>query len=315
MLTRLHAGPLLAAISVAGLSSAVAAHPDPAPVEQADLRAAPDRLTLDAYLDIETVSDPQLSPDASQIVYTRGWIDKVNDRRESALWIMAADGSRNRFLVKGSGARWSPTGDRIAYIASGEPKGSQIFVRWMDAEGAISQVTRVDQSPASIAWSPDGTQLSFAMLVEDTNTWAINLPKPPRGTKWTEPPHIVERLTYRSDRSGFIDNGYQHIFVVPAIGGTPRALTDGKHNHTGTEWTPDGQQILFSGLRSDTDEYQWGESEIYAVDVKTGAIRQLTTRKGPDGNPSVSPDGRLVAYTGNDWSRDTWKDTCGQSSS
>ena len=41
---------------------------------------------------------------------------------------MSADGSRNRFLVKGSGARWSPSGDRIAYTATGEPKGSQVFV-------------------------------------------------------------------------------------------------------------------------------------------------------------------------------------------
>ena len=32
-------------------------------------------------------------------------------------------------------------------------------------------------------------------------------------------------------------------------------------------------------------------------------------RKGPDGNPSVSPDGKRVAYTGNDHSRDTWADS------
>jgi Tol biopolymer transport system component len=37
-------------------------------------------------------------------------------------------------------------------------------------------------------------------------------------------------------------------------------------------------------------------------------VKQLTTRKGPDGNPVVSPDGRLVAYTGFDWTDDTWRD-------
>ncbi len=140
-----------------------------------------DRLTLDLYLDMETVSDPQLSPDGGQIIYTRGWVDKMNDRRESALWIMNPDGSRNRFLVKGSGARWSPSGDRIAYTAPIEPRGTQIFVRWMDAEGATSQVTRVDQSPSGIAWSPDGKQISFSMLVEDRNNWPIKMPKAPYG--------------------------------------------------------------------------------------------------------------------------------------
>ncbi len=144
-------------------------------------KAKSDRLTLDLYLDMETVSDPQLSPDGAQILYTRGWIDKVNDKRESALWIMNTDGSRNRFLAKGSNARWSPSGDRIAYSAQGEPKGTQIFVRWMDAEGATSQVTRVEQSPSAIAWSPDGKQLSFSMLVEERNAWPIKMPKAPPG--------------------------------------------------------------------------------------------------------------------------------------
>jgi dipeptidyl aminopeptidase/acylaminoacyl peptidase len=268
-----------------------------------------DRLTLDLYLEMETVSEPQLSPDGSQIIYTRGWIDKMNDRRESALWIMNADGSRNRFLVKGSGARWSPSGDRIAYTAQGEPKGSQVFVRWMDAEGATSQVTRVEQSPSDVAWSPDGKQISFTMLVEDRDTWPIKMPKAPSGAKWTEAPRIVERLNYRRDRSGFTDNGYRHVFIVPASGGTPRQLTSGKFDHAGSDWTPDGRSILFSGLRSDNAEYQWRESEIYAVDVADGTIRQLTKHRGPDGNPSVSPDGKRVAYTGYDWTTDTWVDS------
>jgi dipeptidyl aminopeptidase/acylaminoacyl peptidase len=274
-----------------------------------DRAAKTDRLTLDLYLDMETVAEPRLSPDGSQIIYTRGWIDKVNDKRESALWIMNTDGSRNRFLAKGSGARWSPSGDRIAYATQGEPKDTQVFVRWMDAEGATSQITRVEQAPSAVAWSPDGKQLSFSMLVEERNTWPIKMPKAPAGAKWTEAPRIVEQLTYRRDRSGFTDNGYRHVFVVPASGGTPRQITSGNFDHTGTDWTPDGRSILFSGLRSENASYQWRESEIYAVDVADGAIRQLTKRKGPDGNPTVSPDGKRVAYTGYDWTTDTWVDS------
>ena len=102
----------------------------------AGAQEADDRLTLDLYLEYESVSNPRLSPEGQQVIYTREWIGKVHDTRKSSLWIMGADGSRNRFLVEGSGARWSPSGDRIAYVADGEPEGSQIFVRWMDAEGA-----------------------------------------------------------------------------------------------------------------------------------------------------------------------------------
>jgi dipeptidyl aminopeptidase/acylaminoacyl peptidase len=295
-----HAVAVVCAMTLAGGTIAA---------QRADEKPRADRLTLDTFLEMETVTDPQFSPDGAQIIYTRGWVDKLNDTRESALWIMNADGSRNRFLVKGSGARWSPAGDRIAYTAPGEPRGSQVFVRWMDAEGATAQVTRVEQAPSGVAWSPDGTQLSFSALVEERNTWPIKMPKAPSGAKWTEAPRIVERLNYRRDRTGFTDNGFRHVFVVPAIGGTPRQITSGNFDHTGSEWTPDGKSILFSGLRVAADDYQWRESEIYAVNVADGNIRQLTSRKGPDGNPSVSPDGKLIAYTGNDHSRDTWTDS------
>jgi dipeptidyl aminopeptidase/acylaminoacyl peptidase len=269
---------------------------------------ANDRLSLDLYLEYETVSDPQLSPDATQIIYTRGWVDKQNDRRESSLWIMNADGSKNRFLVRGSNARWSPTGDRIVYTAQGEPRGTQIFVRYMDAEGATSQVTRVEKAPSTVTWSPDGTKIAFQMSVEAKTNWPIRLPRAPEGARWVETPRIVERLDYRSDGTGFDDDVYRHLFVVPATGGTPRQLTDGNWHHNGVEWTPDSKQILFTSNRVPDAEYQWRESDIYSVNLDTGAIKQLTTRKGPDGNPQVSPDGKRVAYTGNDWSKDTWQD-------
>src|SRR5713226_8821181 len=109
------------------------------------------KINLDMYLDLEDVADPQISPDGKQIVFTRRWVDKLNDKWESALWIMNVDGSRQRFLVKGSSPRWSPDGTRVAYLAEGEPKGMQIFVRWMDAEGAATQITRVEKSPSGLA--------------------------------------------------------------------------------------------------------------------------------------------------------------------
>jgi dipeptidyl aminopeptidase/acylaminoacyl peptidase len=271
--------------------------------------AATDRLNLDLYWEYETVSDPRLSPDGSQIIYTRQWIDKINDKRESSLWIMNADGSRNRVLVRGSNARWSPSGDRILYVAQGEPRGSQVFVRYMDAEGSVTQVTRVLESPGTATWSPDGQAIAFTMKVEKKNTWPIKMPERPEGAKWVETPRIVERLDYRQDGQGFNDDGYRHLFVVPATGGTPRQLTDGDWDHNGIEFTPDGKQVLFTSVRIPDADYEWRESDIYAVTVDTGAIAQLTRRKGPDGNPSVSPDGKLVAYTGMDFSRNTWTDS------
>ena len=264
------------------------------------------KLALNLALEMEDVSAPQLSPDGSQIIYTRQWVDKLNDSRESSLWMMNADGTKNRFLIDGSALQWSPDGARIAFLAKGKPQGTQIFVRWMDAEGAVTQITHVEKSPANLRWSPDGKWLAFTMLVPHKDNWDIKLPPKPEGAKWIEAPKIIDRLDYRRDRQGFLEEGFNHVFIVPADGGTPRQLTTGDYNHNAPEWMPDGKEIVFSGLRVEDAEYEWRESEIYTVNVASGVIAQLTKRKGPDSNPLPSPDGKFIAYVGHDFTDDTF---------
>jgi dipeptidyl aminopeptidase/acylaminoacyl peptidase len=266
-------------------------------------------ISLEMYLDLESASDPQISPDGSQVVYTRGWVDKMNDRRESSVWIMNADGSRARFLVDGSGPIWSPDGTRIAYTSEGEPEGSQIFVRWMDDEGASSQITRLQKAPGGIRWAPDGNTLSFTMTMDGEEAWSVSPPGRPEGSNWTEPPKVVTRADYRQDRVGFVDEGWRHIFVVPAEGGTARQLTDGYWNHSTGEWTPDGAELVFSSLRTEDSELSWRQSEVYAVNVANGTIRQLTTRHGQDSGPIPSPTGDLIAYRGADFHTDTYRNS------
>jgi dipeptidyl aminopeptidase/acylaminoacyl peptidase len=180
----------------------------------------------------------------------------------------------------------------------------------MDAEGAVTQLTRLTESPSGLQWSPDGKWIAFSMFVPKRDNWSIAMPAPPRGARWTEPPRIVQKLNYRRDGSGFVEDGSTHIFVVSADGGgTPRQVTSGDFNHGSPRWTADGKALLFSGLRVPNAEYHWRESEIYSVDVASGEVKQLTSRKGPDGNPTPSPDGRFIAYTGYDSTSDTWIDS------
>ena len=265
-------------------------------------------LQLDSYFDMESVSNPQISPDGSEIVYTRGWIDNMNDRRESSLWIVNSDGSKNRFLVDGGNPQWSPDGTRIAYTADGEAEGTQLFVKYHQEAGAATQITRLEETPGNITWSPDGQWIAFTMFTPKGDDWNINMPKRPDGATWTESPRVVESLLYRRDRVGFYEEGFTHIYIVPADGGAARQISSGDwhHGRSGISWTPDGNEILFSSLRIDEAEYAWRESEIYAVDVESGQTRQLTSRKGPDTNPKVSPDGKWVAYTGYDWTDDAY---------
>ena len=278
-------------------------------VLRAQETASDSLLTVDHYLDWEQLADPQLSPDGAQIIYTRRYVNKIEDKLESALWIMNADGGRNRFLAKGAGARWSPDGTRILYTADGDPKGTQLFVRWMDAEGATSQITHVTETPGNPAWAPDGKAIAFTMFVPDETPWRISMPAAPEGAKWTPAPRIVDRLHYRQDRIGFTDQGFTHLFLVTADGGTPRQLTQGKWNvgarselagGAGFDFTPDGKTIVFDGLTNTDGDDHYQDAQVYALDVATGAIRPLSHRNGFFANPAVSPDGKLVAFAGYD---------------
>ena len=265
-------------------------------------------LTVRDYLDFEQVSDPQVSPDGSQIVYTRRWVDQKSDRWSSALWIMDADGSRHRFLQEGSNARWSPSGDRILFIASGDNDKPQLFVRWMDAEGAVSQVTRVDVTPSSPEWSPDGRHIAFVAIVPVKDSWSIDLPDAPEGATWSKPPRILDRLHYRQDRVGFRDPGFSHLFVVPAGSGAARQITegewhvgaqfDGLFGGAGLSWTPDSQSIVFDGWNSPDWDTVYRRSHIYSIDIDSEEITQLTSETGFWTAPEISPDGRQIAYAG-----------------
>jgi dipeptidyl aminopeptidase/acylaminoacyl peptidase len=276
------------------------------PAVQAQETRSDTRLTVQHYLDFERVSDPQISPDGSRIIYTRDHVNQLEDRWESSLWIMNGDGSGNRFYLKGSGARWSPDGRRILYLADDEKRNTQIFVRWVDGEAPATQITRVVEGPRLPNWSPDGRTIAFSMLVAEQNTLSISLPPQPKGAKWTDAPRYVETLHYRQDRVGHLDDGFVQLFVVPGEGSTPRQLTKGRWNIPAGElrggavldWTPDSRTIVFSGQRIPDGVVKYDTAQLYALDVASGEIRELVSAAGYWQKPAVSPDGRSVAFTG-----------------
>ena len=265
-------------------------------------------LTVDKYLDFEQVAEPRVSPDGSQIIYTRRWVNKLEDKFESSLWIMNADGSKNRFLITGGSAVWSPDGTRIAYLAEGKPSGTQIFVRWMDAEGANSQVTTLSDAPSDVRWSPDGKWIGFTAVVPKNVPWKIDLPEAPKNAKWTSTPRIVQNLHFRQDRRGYMDPGYRHFFLLPADGGTPRQVTKGDFNlgsrfdgldgSVGWGWMPDGKTIIADAFADSTGDMNYRNSNVYSIDVNTGAMKRLNSADGLWSSPAVSPDGKRIAYSG-----------------
>lgn len=258
----------------------------------------------ETLFDMESLSNPAISPDGSTIVFTRSWVDKVKDQQRSNLWIVNGDGQRLRELTPGnwrdSAPAWSPDGKRIAFLSDRDGT-TQIHVMWADTR-EVAQLTRGQKSPSDLKWSPDGTKLGFTMSVPDDDPiLPVKLPKRPDGAQWAQPAVIVDRLSWARDGVGPMSKGFTHVFVIDSTtGGTPRQVTDGKYNHSDFDWSADSKTLLVTAIRKPDAEYLRGDTEIYAFPLSGGAPKALTDRQGPDTNPLVSPDGRWIAYTGAD---------------
>lgn len=252
--------------------------------------------------ELESVVDPQISPDGTQIVYQRRFFDAMTDRARSNLWIYDLKADQNRPLLTGlknfGSARWSPDGTRLLYTAADEEGRSQLFLRWMDT-GQTAMLTRFEQAPGGISWSPDGKQIAFTRFVPSESAGPISMPKKPKGAEWAPAPTVHEDYWYRADGRGFLKPGFSQVFVLSTDGGTPRQLTDGPFHHRGTpQWTPDGEFLIFSANRHADWQRRQSDSEVFELRISNGKLRQLTDRRGPDRNPVVSPDGKWIAYTG-----------------
>ncbi|WP_419859684.1 S9 family peptidase [Candidatus Palauibacter sp.] len=259
----------------------------------ADSLAAQGRFEPMDVFELEYAADPRISPDGSQVVYVRTSMDIMRDAKKSELWIMNADGSDHRRVGVGGSPRWSPDGSRIAYTDDG-----QIHVRWMDT-GEEATLTQLLESPRGLRWSPDGRYIAFNKLVPYPPPSLAPPPKPPAGAEWAAPPVMEDRFKNRQDGVGYLDFGYDHIFIVPVEGGTPTQVTSGDFQHQSpAAWTPDGASLVFSSNRNEDWVHDYRNSELYIVSVATGEARPLTDRPGPDRSPAVSPDGRQIAFVG-----------------
>ncbi|HSR50770.1 MAG TPA: S9 family peptidase [Acidobacteriota bacterium] len=271
--------------------------------EPAD-ESKPDNRHFEArdVFELEYAADPQISPDGSRIVYVRRSMDIMKDRARGALWIIGSDGSGHRPLTSSqenaSSPRWSPDGSRLLYVS--DASGSrQIHLRWMDT-GQTAQLTHLTRGPSSLAWSPDGEHIAFNLFVPAPDEPFASMPAKPEGAEWAPPAKVIDDLQYRADGAGFLEDGDNQIFVLPAGGGTPRQLTSGAYSHGSPVWSRDSKSLLFSGNRRQDWQYDPLNSEIYEVSLEDASIKQLTSRQGPDNAPALSPDGKHIAYLGFD---------------
>tara|TARA_B100001057_G_scaffold195942_1_gene196652 strand:- start:2843 stop:4849 length:2007 start_codon:yes stop_codon:yes gene_type:complete len=255
---------------------------------------------LDVF-DLEYVSNMQISPDGTQVLYQRNFKDIMTDKNYSNIWIINFDGTDNRPITTGNrndvSPSWSNLGDKFIFKSNVE-KNSQIYLYDLENK-SIQKLSNFNKSIGSVSWSKDDKYLSFTSFVENEKDKLIKMPKKPKGAKWNNPPVEITDLNYKYDSSGFRKPGVVQVFTLPIDGGTPRQVTYLKKNAGNPIWLSNNE-IVFSANLNDDSEINPTNSEIYLLDLETGKHKQLTDRVGPDFSPIISNDRNKIAYLGFD---------------
>jgi dipeptidyl aminopeptidase/acylaminoacyl peptidase len=127
-------------------------------------------------------------------------------------------------------------------------------------------------------WSPDGKSIAFSRIDEATAE---------------EKKRAEEKDDARVAGQGA---KHVHLYVADVDSGTIRRLTNGAFTIWAFSWSPDGTEIAFDrGPGTGLDDLY--RTDIYSVNVASGALKPLVVRPGSDRNPVHSPDGRWIAFT------------------
>jgi dipeptidyl aminopeptidase/acylaminoacyl peptidase len=243
-----------------------------------------------------TAGSPRLSPDGRSVAYVVTRADLEANTYRSRVWIAATDGSSPpRPVTAGEHndglPRWSPDGRQLAFTSKrGEQGVTTLHVLAAEGPGEAALVATAPSAITSLEWSPDGRWLAYSGRVADPNKDLDPKARPPRR---------ITRFFSRLDGEGWIHDRPQHAWLVPADGAAPPVdVTPGEHRHGWPAWLGNDRLVL-SGQRHDTWDLDLLQ-DLFVVGIDGGAPTPLTHLSGEYDFPSPSPDGRLVAFVGED---------------
>src|ERR1051326_6547936 len=255
--------------------------PFPVPVVSAQQRA----MTIEDYLALPVVGDPQLSPDGKWVAYTVTHSSLKENRGTTRIWLADVAGGTTRQLTAGPGSdrppRWSPDGrtPRVALAAGG---------------GATPrQLTAGPGSDRQPRWSPDGRTLAFVSTRESgAQLWLL-----PVGGTGGEARRVSSLADGVSDPVGLPDG--TGVLVTSVIKWPADQEIDRRNGDYPTEariWT----ELLWRHW----DDWRAGKRQhLFLVTVADGAARDLTPvdhdvptiATSGDGDVAVAPDGKEIA--------------------
>ena len=278
----------------------------------------PRPITIDDYFQIQTVHEPQLSPDAQWVAYTVDKSSLKTDKNESRIWMISASGGEPLAMtaegVSSSHPRWSPDGKLLAFLS--ERKGGQTQVWLLNRQGGeAQQLTDTPQDVEDFAWAPDG--LRMVLVLKDPTPEELDAAKEKSRAAQSSTasdsdsddkkpkskrPWVIDRLQFKVDEIGYLDRRRTHLHVFDISKKSLTQVTSGDFDDSEPAWSPDSKFLAFTSNRSAGDPDLNYNTDIWVVPTDVNnpnnstPLTQVTTNPGIDMSPAWSPDGKSIAY-------------------
>lgn len=237
--------------------------------------------------ELTTASDPQISPDGTQITYTLAAVGTDDHRVRREVWMCGIDGTQPRSLTPGSrsasGARWSPDGASIAFAVTDE-NGCAIAVLAPGAPCDSREIARHTQAIDELTWSPNGRQIAYTTLFDPDNP--NERPAEPGASPSVR---ATRRLDYKQDGRGYLGDRRNQVFVADIATAACRRLTSDPVDHDAAQWSPDGRSI---GMRVHLCDR--AGDQLVVLDVDSGETKRVGPGTGLITHWVWSPDGAQI---------------------
>ena len=265
---------LLALSLILALTAGAVAAQEPA----TDTSVAASILTPEQTLQRWRLSDLQISPDGQRVAFVVTEPVKSTERARH-IWVWeATTGAVRQFTFSEKGERsprWSPSGETLALL-SNRSDNTQIFLLSMQG-GEGQALTEGDNSVRSYAWSPDGNQIVFLV------------PEPKSEEE-------VAKEEAKDDARVVDEDDIAQLWVIDVETREVRQLTEGDRRISEYAWVPPGDRLVLSA--TDNPQPELETNSIYLLDVSSGDLEFLADPPRPFGGLEVSPNGRIVAFSG-----------------